>query len=362
MLAHAALVHLSLLVATIIVAALTEDLKGFVTASVVLLALLTVVVTLVDLVVPVEFELPSATAFVAPVVAVLLLVFLYRRRMSGLGSRALGFGTALLVVVGATVAPTFDVSRVPDLASGPPVSLTFGAPSRTSMILPFKVRVDDTSSARFAFAREETVISGERGRQRLGPTHDTIVVGPQFPDIGRPVRWLTPAFDFPALGQLAISPADSHTVARGATSAELSGIVSVLRPRVLSTLPLRDGALAEEDGRFVSIYGVSRDSARLSVYIHMVNPVVAGQRQPEFAVANFSRGEAVLLDERPSSSSGSGWVVLPWIKVASGFDQFSTGSRTPVPLDSGWYAGASLVAIEWVPIARYRTTATMPLR
>ncbi len=360
MLAHAALVHLSLLAATMLVAVLTDDVKGFVTACVALFATEVALVSLVELVLPV-FELPSALSWVAPVLALALLVFLYQRRMSGPGWRAAGFAVVLLAVLGATVAPTFNVSHVPEIATGPRLSLTFGAPGPTSMILPFRVRVDDTSSARFAFARVETVISGEHGRQYLGPIRDTLVVGPQFPDIGRPVHWLTPPFDFPVMGQLAISPADSHTVARGATSAELSGTVSILRPRVLATIPLRNGEMAEQDGRFIGIYGVAHDSARLSVYVHTVNPLI-DRHQPEFVVANFSRGEAVLLDEHPSAGSGSGWVVLPWITVASSFDQFATNSSTPVPRDSSWYAGASLVAVEWIPVSQYRASATMRLR
>jgi hypothetical protein len=70
----------------------------------------------------------------------------------------------------------------------------------------------------------------------------------------------------------------------------------------------------------------------------------------------------VLLDEHPSAGSGSGWVVLPWITVASSFDQFATNSSTPVPRDSSWYAGASLVAVEWIPVSQYRASATMRLR
>jgi hypothetical protein len=164
------------------------------------------------------------------------------------------------------------------------------------------------------------------------------------------------------MGQLATSPADRRVVTDGGTLAQLSGTVTELQPRVLATLPLRDGAFAETDGIFVSIYGVSYDSARASVFVHTVDPSPAGRHRPQYAVANFARGEAMLLDEHPSAGSGGGWVVLPWIRIASTFDQFSTGSSASVPRDSGWYAGASLVAVDWVPVARYKTSASMRLR
>ena len=362
MLAHAALVHLALLLAAIIVAALTEDMKGFVAVSVMLLGGLIAATVLLTWLLPADFTYPSGIAFAAPVAAVLLLTFLYRGRMTGTKQWIAGLAVAMMLVMGATVAPAFSVSSVPTHATGPRLSLTFGAPGPTSMTLPFMVRVDDESSARFAFARDLTLISSEHGTQRLTPPHDTLVVGPQFPDLGRPVRWLTPPFSFPTMGQLALSPADSHAVARGATSAELSGTVTVLRPRVLATLPLRDGAFAEHDGRYVGIYGVSHDTTKVSVYVHTVNPPLTERHEPQFVVVNYSRGEAVLLDEHPSSGTSQGWIVLPWISVSSSFDQFSTNSRTPVPRDSEWYAGASLVAVDWIPVARYRASATMALR
>src|SRR4029079_4807512 len=318
MLAHAALVHLSLLLATILVAALTSDMKGFVAACVALLGSLIVVTVSVQEVLPNDFDLlllPSGVAFVAPVAAVLLLAFLYRGRMSGYAQRGAGLAAALFLLFGEIVKLSFQVLSVPTVDAGPRISLTFGAPGPTSMVLPFMVRVDDTSSSQFAFARASTVITGDNGTQNLGPLHDTLVVGPQFPDLGRPVRWLTPRFDFLVMGQLALRPADSHAVARGARSAELSGTVTVLRPRILATLPLRDGAFAEKDGRFVSIYGVSYDSARVGVYVHTVNPPLGGPHQPQFVVANYSRGEAMLLDEHPSAGGGGGWIVLPWITV-----------------------------------------------
>jgi hypothetical protein len=164
------------------------------------------------------------------------------------------------------------------------------------------------------------------------------------------------------MGQLAVSPADSHAVARGATSAALSGTVTVLRPRVLATLPLRDGAFAEHDGRYVGIYGVSHGTAEVSVYVHTVNPPLSERHEPQFVVVNYSRGEAMLVDEHRSSGTSQGWIVLPWISVSSSFDQFATNSRTPVPRDSAWYAGASLVAVDWIPVSRYRASATMALR
>jgi hypothetical protein len=77
---------------------------------------------------------------------------------------------------------------------------------------------------------------------------------------------------------------------------------------------------------------------------------------------NYSRGEAMLVDEHRSSGTSQGWIVLPWISVSSSFDQFATNSRTPVPRDSAWYAGASLVAVDWIPVSRYRASATMALR
>ncbi len=361
-LAHAGIIQLSLLLATIVAAALTSDLKGFVTAAVTLLGGLLAVFVFLDSVF--EFgSIPSGVAVVAPLVAVILATVLYRRRTNGRAERAAGLTTALLLLIGTTAAPTFQFTNVATRATGPRLSLRFGAPGPTSMILPFMVSVRDTSpSTAFAFARDQTEISGSHGTQTLTPFHDTLMVGPQFPDIGRPIHWLISPLNFAVMGQLSAAPADARIVEQGATSATLSGMVTVLRPHVLATLPLRDGASAESDGRFIGIYGVSHDSARLSVYVHTVNPPLAGRHMPQFMVANFARGEAIPLDEHPSSSSGGGWLVLPWISVASSFDQLATASRTVPPRDDDWYAGASLVAVEWIPVARYRTSATMRLR
>jgi hypothetical protein len=362
LLMHAALVHLLLLLSTIIVAAVTEDLKGFVTGAVVLFGCLIIAMTGIDELLSYGIDLPAGIAFLAAVAALVVLTVLYRGRRSGNRQRVIGLAAALLAIIGATAVPRFQISSVPMRATGPMLSLKFGAPGQTSMQLPFVVRVNDTSMARFAFARERTVIHGERGAVSLTPLHDTIVVGPQFPDIGRPIAWLNPPFDYPALGQLAISPADLRAVEQRATSAELTGVVSVLRPRILTTLPLRVGAFAEHDGRYVSIYGVSHDSNRVSVYVHLVSPPLIERRPPQLVIANFSRGEAMLLNEHPSAGTGSGWIVLPWISVASSFDQFATDTRMSVPQDGSWYAGASLIAVDWIPTERYNTSATMRLR
>jgi len=360
LLAHAGLVHLSLLLATILVAAVTEDMKGFVSACVGLLAALLLSIGLFAEVANADFTLPSSIALVMPVVALVVLAFLYRGRTTGTARRALGFAVALLLIVGAIVAPNFDGASVPMRSTGPRVSFTFGTPGETSGILPFKMRVDDTSSARFAFARDLTIISGERGAHKLTPLHDTIVAGAVFPDVGKPVRWILEPVGVRRLNRLAMSPADSQVISRGAMSAELHGTVTVLHPRVLTTLPLRDGAFAETDGRFVSIYGLSHDSAHVSVYVHTVSAQLSGL--PDFAIVNFERGEGMLLDEHPSSALGDGWVVLPWIRVASSFGQFSTSDRVSLPRDSSWYDGAKLVAVDWIPVSRYPASATMRLR
>jgi hypothetical protein len=362
MLAHAALVHLSLLLATILVAALTEDMKGFVSASVGLLAALLLSIGLFTEITMGDFDIPSSVAFVAPAVAIVLLTFLYRGRRCGNARRAAGLAVALLLMIGAIVAPNFDTARVPMLSTGPRVSFTFGTPGETSGILPFRMYVDDSSSARFAFARDLTVISDERGTRNLTPMHDTIVAGAVLPDLGQPIHWILLPVGTRRTNRLAISPADSQAITRGATSAELRGVVTVLHPRVLSTMPLRDGAFAEKDGRFVGIYGVSHDSAHVSVYVHTVSAQLPGGHLPDFAIVNFERGEGMLLDEHPSSGSGDGWVVLPWIRVMSSFGQFSTSDRVSLPRDSGWYDKAKLVAVDWVPAARYNAAATMRLR
>src|SRR5207248_1275792 len=126
---------------------------------------------------------------------------------------------------------------------------------------------------------------------RLTGLHETLIVGPYFPDVGKPVRWIEPSFfqPFPVMGQLAVSPADSHAIARGATSAELTGTVTVLRPHVFATLPLRAGAFAEHDGRFVRLYSVSRDTNSASVGVHSLSPSLDGQRHLQFAIVNYAR-------------------------------------------------------------------------
>ena len=362
MLAHAALVHLSLLLATILVAALTEDMKGFVSAAVGLVAALVLGIGLFTEITVGDFAIPASVAFVMPAVAIVLLTFLYRGRTSGNARRAAGFAAALLLVIGAIVAPNFDAGRVPMLSTGPRVSFTFGTPGETSGVLPFQMHVDDSSSAQFAFARDLTVISDERGPRNLTPMHDTIVAGAVLPDLGQPIHWILLPFGAGRTNHLATSPADSQAIAHGAKSAELRGMVTVLHPRVLATLPLHDGAFAEKDGRFVGIYGLSHDSGHVSVYVHTVSAQLPGGHLSDFAIVNFERGEGMLLDEHPSSALGDGWVVLPWIRVTSSFGHFSTRDRLSLPRDSGWYNGAKLVAVDWVPVSRYKASAAMRLR
>lgn len=166
--------------------------------------------------------------------------------------------------------------------------------------------------------------------------------------------------------------------AAGVKAVTIDGVVTVYRPHIAASLPLREDASATAGGRRVTIYGLSHGATGTRAWVNVSEvvhnegedpvslPLPPGQNRLEFAVVNAARGEAMLIDLQ-NASGQSGSIVLPWTNISSTF----TGLRTNVapddmaslPRDNAWYAGARLVVIEWTPASSYRTSghATVPL-
>jgi hypothetical protein len=74
----------------------------------------------------------------------------------------------------------------------------------------------------------------------------------------------------------------------------------------------------------------------------------------------------MLIDQTQGiSESGPKWIVLPWLGISSTLTWHVTNPSpnylTTFPRDDAWYAGASLVVVEWTAAGSYRTSAQATL-
>lgn len=376
------------LLIAIVLAALTEDLRSFVVALIALpVAFLIVLETFFS-----GFDTgPSGnwTAIglgaAAALGGVSLVAFIYRTRS---GRRPLWL--AAFVVTGCAFGSIVASWRGKAAVFESPTSLPRAGivarltdldqiTSRRSLTLVTDV-VPPPGSVRLALAsgselvvhlRNGSVLSIPFGRTSLG-----IYSAP--PVIGQGVTWIARPGGPPARSRYSI-PLDNAQRAAiaggGIATAELSGQMWVIEPRVAGVFPLEIGSRAAHNGRRIAIEHLSHSSGDVELQLRIAS--IPGDQLPvnvaisigalagrEFALLNESRHEAISLAQRGSSGGGSA-MVLPGTNVedaelALEASQPDPGKAQP-SVDNDWFRSARLVQIDWVPRGSYPFRASVQL-
>lgn len=387
MLATAASYGLLLLI-TVFLGALTQDLRGLILLLIGFFVVLTAMaIVLSELQWSWNGVLSGVLRTLALSGIVALFVALYLRR--GLrGARVLGAGAlALFLVAGVQpmgqTAPS-TLSDLPRPSSVATIALELrdtAQITRTGQAL-LRLRLEngadarhyrlDESYLRFFLSGGATLDLPQRQlvsrsmRPTFSPGALTVPGMPRISSIDEPfVHSVTDV-------TVDLTPAQRATLMRGVDSAEFVSTVTVLEPRLLMTLPLQVGAQALAGGYDVHIdrlgFGTSTDVLSLSV------KTVTGARD-EYSwmdnengllaiVVNPERNEGIGL-ARGGASANPGLLVLPGAGLHQGtvmFRQPSVRRGEPPLVDDAFLQGASVMLVRWQPTGRYKArTTSVPL-
>ena len=351
LLAGSVRVNLLWMLVAALLAALFEDLRSFALAAI----LLPVGVVMVSLVaagirwttgatpsaavdVPSAGQLGMLPSLLAIAALLSLLGVLYRTRSRRWPARAAGLtlaGLALgLAAAGTRVA---EASAVSVATAGPPPVLSLDtADIRVNYSnVPIQLTLSaapDGVPRQLALQQGRVSIVLRDGSRIEAPVLPAGITGGRFgwtqPPTMRGIRWLgdTARGRSPSvLLTLQLTSAQRRAMARGVTSLTLDGSVAEWVPRVIATLPLRNGAEAMARGRKLRIEESSAASAR-SV-LTLLEQRLTGQglenvpyafgvdRRTQCALVNSARSEGVLL-QQVGSEGGSQFIVLPGLGIS----------------------------------------------
>jgi hypothetical protein len=157
----------------------------------------------------------------------------------------------------------------------------------------------------------------------------------------------------------------------GIASASIEGSAFVAEPRVALTLPFQVGASVRRDGKGVRIMTISpltEDSLAVVMQSTITRSGPPNLNQlypfspwdtPRYVLVNEARGEAVVLQGGYGGSSEA--LVLPGAWRWSGPTQLRLEPAGLVALSADWYSAAKLVVIDWVIVGRapFHSAATV---
>ncbi|HET7372313.1 MAG TPA: hypothetical protein VFJ20_02980, partial [Gemmatimonadaceae bacterium] len=197
------------------------------------------------------------------------------------------------------------------------------------------------------------------------------------PVIGQGVTWILLPGGPPARPQYSIplDNAQRAAIAGGIATAELTGQMWVVEPRVAGVFPLEIGSRVAHNGTRIAIEQLSHSSGDVALQLRIasiprdqfamnVAMSIGAFAGREFALLNESRHEAISLAQRGSSGGGSP-MVLPGTNVE---DSELSLEASPYPgaversVDNDWFRSARLVQIDWVPRGSYpfQTSVQLP--
>lgn len=375
------------LLIAIVLAALTEDLRGFVVALVALpIVLLIVAETFFSGfdTGPTKAWTPIALGAVAATGGVALLAFIYSTR-----SRRRSLWLAAFVISGCAFASILAPWRGKPAALEPPASLPkVGVSARLvdldqiSMRRDLSIVVDAApppGPVRMWLVAPVLFVRLRNGQQLSIPiAQSAFDLSSPPPLIGQGVTWIVPTNRTTLRQQYSIPLDDAQrgAVAGGIASAELVGDIWVTTPRVRGTFPLAVGARAAHGGTRIAVEHWSHSAGVVALQVRMAS-LSPDQLPPnvfmfnealtrrEFALLNDDHHEAIALTQRRSSGGGSP-MVLPGTNVedaqlALEVAQPNPGAPRPI-VDDDWFRSARLVQIDWVPRGSYpfRTSVQLP--
>jgi hypothetical protein len=391
-LARAAVRYALLLLACLVIAAFTSDIRSFILLSLsAILAYMTAAIS-AERVDPLVW---STVRVLIVVVAVgggaTLLLHLYRTRDPRRRIRA----AAVPVVVASFAAMPLSspVARVWDreapaaLQSGHlTVRLTETPPSIPARQVSLKFELTGASARHRVILSDPwlTLVLRDGTTLRLplfgnGNAWRLLPLSEPDPELNRPLRWIRP----PAItGQSIQVDLENEqrraVVAAGISSATLEGRLGLLEPRMLGELPLARGASFRRDGYRVRIHGLNEpeDDPFLELDVSFVSadlPTTGSYSTSgtlfsgnvagvSYGLVNAPRGEALWFSHG-GGGGGSSPLLLPGVTGTRGSAELNPPPRYPVgdqPMpDRRWYDAARLIVVEWVPVGTYSVRVTV---
>jgi hypothetical protein len=270
MVAHAAVSYGAWLVAAMVIGSLTDDIRTFVGVFVATLAAMLVVLATLQEVIPASVGLGAGSA--AAVLAglkliglaggVSLLALLYREHGRRRRAWIAGIAATVCLVFASVAEPSSGLGAPPTPAVGPPLQIELidpkmsGQPDKWQLL----VRIARGSdSVRFNFRPDSARFENREGISVADGNLMPVALGDEvLPPLGQPVRWIIdpPSPEYRGIVTYAPRKTERQILSQGVKSITLDGMVTVFRPHVFATLPLRDGAVVTRDGRRLWLYGV----------------------------------------------------------------------------------------------------------
>jgi ABC-type transport system involved in multi-copper enzyme maturation permease subunit len=378
MLASSLLYGLVLLLA-VFLGALTRDLRGFILGIIAFFASMAAASIAAS---ELQWSWNPTLRTVLQVLALAgimsLFVMLYLRRALPYG-RALGVATLALLLVASTApkgpsAPG-KLRGVPQTMQPGALTLELRDTSQISRSGEAQLRLSlvdgasgrhyrlDDSRAQFFLRNGATLEPPIRHAMPGTFMNGTMVV----PGV-RALRWVDDQFAHPVTDiMMDLTDEERSVLMRGVDSARIVGTMTVLEPRIVASLPLRDGANALGEGDGVSLEHValgSRDVVEVAV-----KAVTSGDEDYDwmdsqngfFAVVVDSAGSVGIGLSRGGATANPGLLVLPGAELRQGTIAFrKPGGRPGVSpvLDDEFLRGAKLLLLRWQPVAQYRVSAS----
>jgi hypothetical protein len=372
------------LLGSLLVGAVTRDLRTFILAIIAIPVSLILLGLLLDSLYPrtslLKFSSSGllATKLLIVVAELLLLAWLYYSRDNRLLVRIAGFalaGLTLFTLLASIPQPARTDTTVPGYVPRIAIRVEQREPRipRNGTDLGFDlVMPPDPEGYRYAIDGAKAVVrlrDGSRMRMDLGLGFLEVSSGalqsPSSLPLLRGVRWLgSEARAERRIDLAAMLDADQRArLARGVDSVAIDARVRVLALVASDTLALAVGSELRDGGRVVRVeeWDPRNGDFLLTVQMKDVRGKSAmdatdwiGEVYARYALLNQQRGEAVSLPTWGNGFGVSG-IVLPGSTMLSNTARY--GSREPVParpvLDAAWLRNAALVVVTPVPLGSY---------
>jgi hypothetical protein len=165
-----------------------------------------------------------------------------------------------------------------------------------------------------------------------------------------------------------LRPQQLTQLEQGIADVALEGTISVRKPKVIGSLPLKPGArVSLPNGSAELVHVQTEADLGLTVHRRLVGipprPLpfgLAGLDVPVYVLGNSARGDVMRLLPK-SASSGLGWAVLPAGGITQGTIQLQLPPihMQPVVPDVAWLRDARLLILDWTSLGEYKVRSTI---
>lgn len=393
LLLHPSVSFATIILAAMVAASLSRDLRTFALAAIVVpvtLGLGSVILTAFagrSFVAATDSRAIATAKWLTLAIAAILIVWLYRTRDTRSRTRILGYLTAGVAVLSMAMTETEFPSR-PQNALVPRIPLSLAAESPSNSGNPDKlvmalVMPDLPEGYLFALRAPVATVKfsdGSSAKVLLGYGYFDLSDAPSSPTPVVPgIRWrslgnLSSHRSITLAGQL--TPAQRSALVAGGATVSVEAHVDVDTLRAEESAALAAGAEMTRDGRRTRIERWSHASGAPDLVVHSASVVDDASVSPslgggfttgvEYALVNRSRGEGIALGQTGMAVETDG-LVLPGSTLSSATIRYNGGlslnGQRNLP-DEDWYRDAELVAITRRTLGSYPVVLrlTIPAR